>query len=69
MGRYRDLLIRGRGAQERSPVARAMMSRSYEVQSLADRAGCFAWGLQGEFRASMNSSEKKMILFFALTSS
>lgn len=62
-------MLRGRGTQERSPVARVVTSRSYEVQGQGDGAGFLAWGLQVEFRASMNSGEKKMVLFFALTSS
>lgn len=66
---FRYLLLRGRRVQERCPVARAVMSRNYEVWGQVDGTGFLVWGLQIEFRASMTSGEKKNILFFALTSS
>lgn len=61
IGGFRYLLLRGRRAQERCPVARAVMSRSYEVWGQVDGIGSLVWGLQIEFRTSMTSGEKKYI--------
>ena len=42
-------------------MARAVMSRAMKYGRQAEEAGFLAWGLQVEFRASMNLGEKKTI--------
>lgn len=66
----RGLVLGAQGQRDtrEEPVMRAVMGRAVNSRNQAEETGFLAGGLQGDFRASLNSGEKKMILFARISS-